>query len=224
LTVERDGGEAVVSVEDTGVGISAQSLPTIFEMFTQADPSPDRQHGGLGIGLALVHALVTLHGGTVTAHSDGPRKGSRFVVRLPTLSRPPDAQTSSSDQRRAPESIRRRVLVADDNRDSADSLALLLEMMGNETRTVYDGEAAVEAAAVFHPDVILLDIGLPKMSGLDAARRIRAESWGRSALLVAMTGWGQEEDRRRSREAGFDAHYTKPLEPDVLRRLIAGEA
>jgi PAS domain S-box-containing protein len=224
LTVERCGGEAVVSVEDTGVGISAQSLPTIFDMFTQVDPTPERQHGGLGIGLALVQALVTLHGGTVEAHSGGPGKGSRFVVRLPMLSRPPDAQVGKDEQPPAPDAIRRRVLVADDNRDSADSLALLLEMMGNETRAVYDGEAAVEAAAAFHPDVILLDIGLPKMSGLDAARRIRAESWGRSALLVAMTGWGQEEDRRRSREAGFDAHYTKPLEPDVLRRLIAGEA
>jgi PAS domain S-box-containing protein len=221
LTVERRDGEAVVSVRDNGVGIPAHMLPKVFEQFTQVDRSLERSQGGLGIGLTIVKRLVEMHGGSVEAHSDGYGKGSEFVVRLPVVlslagEQPPD------DAGPARPSARRRILVADDNRDSATSLAMMLQVMGNETRTAFDGLEALDVAAAFRPDVILLDIGMPRLNGYDACRRIREQPWGKDLVLVAVTGWGQDEDRRRSQESGFNSHLVKPVEPADLEKLLAG--
>ncbi len=220
LTVERERGEAVIRVRDTGIGIAADQLPRVFEMFTQVDTSLERTQGGLGIGLTLVKKLVEMHGGTVEVHSAGIGQGSEFVVRLPILvetAKPAPEPTVSEPTR----TTARRILVVDDNWDSAESLAILLELTGNKTHTAYDGLEAVEAAATFKPDVVLLDIGLPKLNGYEAARKIREEPWGKSMMLVALTGWGQEEDRQRSREAGFDAHLVKPVDHAALTKLLA---
>jgi PAS domain S-box-containing protein len=223
LTAQREGEHVVIRVKDTGVGIPQEMLPHIFKMFTQVDRSLERSQGGLGIGLTLVQSLVAMHGGTVEAHSAGPGKGSEFVVRLPVAgeaeARGPQQTAGDSKQATAP--ARQRILVVDDNRDSADSLAMLLRVMGNEVQTAHDGLEAVRAAAAFLPDVVLLDIGLPKMNGYEAGRRIR-EQRGKEVVLVALTGWGAEEDRRQSREAGFDHHMTKPVEVDALQELLAG--
>ena len=220
LAVERQESEAVVSVRDTGVGIPAPLLSKLFEMFTQLDRSLDRSQGGLGIGLWLVKRLVAMHGGSVEAKSAGHGAGSEFIIRLPALL-PPAGPAKRSTGERSTRLPCRRILVADDNRDAALSLAMLLNMLGNETQTAYDGMEAVEKAASFHPDLILLDIGMPKLNGLEAARRIRQESWGKSVLLVALTGWGQEQDKQRSQEAGFDYHLVKPVDPDALEQLLA---
>jgi PAS domain S-box-containing protein len=223
LAAERHGGEVVVTVKDTGIGIAAEHLPKLFEMFSQVAPALERSHGGLGIGLSLVKGLVEMHGGSVGARSDGPGKGSEFVVRLPV------AGGTAAPRPRLPvggegaAGPRRRILVADDNRDAADSLAMVLRLGGHEVHAVHDGQEAVEAAAWFRPDLALLDIGMPKLNGYEVARRIRAQPWGRGVLLVALTGWGQEEDKRRAREAGFDQHLTKPAAPaDLERLLLAG--
>jgi len=209
----------VVTVRDTGIGIPAEMLPRIFDMFTQVDRSIERSEGGLGIGLWLVRRLVELHGGTVEARSDGPGKGSAFVVALPPATGPAPA-TTAQPSASAPRAGR-RILVVDDNRDSATSLALMLQLMGNETRTAHDGAEGIEAAAAFRPDVMLLDLGMPRLNGYDAARKIREQPWGRNLVLVALTGWGQDSDRARSREAGFDHHLVKPVEPATLERLLA---
>ncbi len=221
LTVEREGGQVAIRVKDTGIGIPPEMLPRIFEMFTQVDRSLERSQGGLGIGLTLVQRLVEMHGGTIEAHSGGPGEGSEFIVRLPVAIEVKDrgARGTTGEKMAAPAKC--RILVVDDNQDAADSLAMLLRMLGNEVHTAHDGLEAVGAAAVFRPDVVLLDIGLPKLNGYEAARRIR-EQQGKDVVLVALTGWGQEEDRRRSREAGFDHHMTKPVEFDVLQKLLAG--
>ena len=224
LTVERQRGEAVVRVRDTGVGIAAEMLPRIFEMFSQVDRSLERSQGGLGIGLALVRRLVEMHGGTVEARSDGLGKGSEFVVRLPVLVAA-DAGAASwrlENSEKVAAGPKRRILVVDDNRDAADSLGMMLSLMGNETRTAHDGLEAVEAAAAFRPDVMLLDIGLPKLNGYDVCRRIREQPWGKGMVIVALTGWGQEEDRRRSSEAGFNQHMVKPVDPAALEKLLVG--
>jgi CheY-like chemotaxis protein len=221
LVAERQGGEAVVRVRDTGVGIAAEMLPRVFELFTQVEGSLERSHGGLGIGLSLVRRLVEMHGGTVEARSEGLGKGSEFVVRLPALARPADEQPPAPGNDAEAAAPTRRILVVDDNRDSALSLAMMLSLMGNETRTAHDGPEGLEAAAAFRPDVLLLDIGLPKMNGYDVCRRLRDQPWGKSIVIVALTGWGQEEDRRRSREAGFDHHLVKPVDPPVLEALLA---
>ncbi len=223
LTAERRGGEAVVSVKDTGVGIPADMLPRIFEMFTQVDPSLERAHGGLGIGLTLARRLVELHGGTVEVDSAGPGRGSELTVRLPVFETQPQAQAPQGtagpgETTEAPP--RRRILVVDDNEDTADSLGLLLTLAGNEVRTAHDGLKAVEVAAAFRPAVVLLDIGLPKLNGYEAARRIR-ELQGKDVALIAVTGWGQEEDKRQAKEAGFDFHLVKPLDPATLRDLLS---
>ncbi len=223
LTVERQNGEAVVRVRDTGVGIAAEMLPRIFELFTQVEGSLERSHGGLGIGLALVRRLVEMHGGTVEAHSDGLGRGSEFLVRLPILVQPTHEQPlASGDNEKVAAAPKRRILVVDDNRDSATSLSMMLSLMGNDTRTAHDGLEAVEAAGAFRPDVILLDIGLPKLNGYDVCRRIREQPWGKSMVVVAMTGWGQEEDKRRSNEAGFNQHMVKPVDPAILEKLLVG--
>jgi len=222
LTVTRGEREVIVTVRDAGIGIPADALPTIFDMFTQVDRSLEKSQGGLGIGLTLVRQLVAMHGGNVEARSEGQGKGAEFVVRLPMASVVP-LRSSASDQgeQRACTGAC-RILVADDNRDAAESMSAVLRLMGNEVRTVNDGMRAVEEAAAFRPDIILLDIGMPRLNGYDAARRIRAEPWGKNIVVVALTGWGQEEDKRLAFEAGFDRHFTKPVDPADLERLIAG--
>jgi PAS domain S-box-containing protein len=220
LTVERAGPEAVIRVRDTGIGIAADQLPHVFDMFTQVDTSLERAVSGLGIGLALVKTLVELHGGTVEAHSDGVGQGSEFVVRLPVLADAPEPLREAKAHRPIA-TTGRRILVVDDNQDSARSLAMLLRLTGNETHMSYDGLEAVEAAARFRPDVILMDIGLPKLNGYEAARRIRQQPWNRHAALIALTGWGQEEDRQRSRAAGFNSHLVKPVDLDDLMKVLA---
>jgi PAS domain S-box-containing protein len=219
LTAERDGGAVLLRVKDSGVGIPREMLPHVFEMFTQVDRSLERSQGGLGIGLTLVRNLVQLHGGTVWAHSDGPGKGSEFVVRMSVARAPQDRgpQTAGGP---AAAPARTRILVVDDNRDSADSLAMLLRLTGHEVHVAHDGLEAVGGAEVFRPDVVLLDIGLPKLNGYEVARRIRRER-GDGVVLIALTGWGQEEDRARSKEAGFDHHLTKPVDLDALQELLA---
>jgi PAS domain S-box-containing protein len=220
LTAETQGNEAVVCVRDTGLGIPADALPHIFDMFSQVDRNMERAQGGLGIGLTLVRRLVEMHGGTVEARSDGPGQGSEFLVRLPFVGQIPPA-VALQDGEKAPSAASRRILVVDDNRDSATSLSLILKLMGNQTRIADDGLAAVEVAQQFQPDMILLDIGLPKLSGHEVCRRIRQQTWSHRTVIVALTGWGQEEDRRRSQEAGFDHHLVKPVEIAVLRELLA---
>ena len=221
LTVAAEGAEAVIRVRDNGIGIAADQLPRIFEMFTQVDSSLDRAQSGLGIGLTLVRNLTEMHGGTVGVHSAGIGQGSEFMVRLPMLSgqRPaPGPQPSGGETAAA---VQHRVLVVDDNPDSVNSLATLLKLRGHEVHAAHDGLEAVEAAASLRPDVILLDIGLPKLNGYEAARRIREQQGGESVVLVAVTGWGQEADRRRSTEAGFDHHLVKPVELEALQRVLA---
>jgi PAS domain S-box-containing protein len=220
LTAERQGSDAVVSVRDTGVGIAADQLPRIFDMFSQVARSLERSQGGLGIGLTLVRRLVEMHDGRIEARSEGVGRGSEFVVRLPVVveaSVPPPAERPEPA---APRSSL-RILIVDDNRDGADSLGMMLRMMGNDTRTAYDGQQGVDAAGEFRPDVILLDIGLPRLNGYEACRRIRGQPWGTGVVLIAVTGWGQEEDRRRSHEAGFDHHMVKPVDPQSLMKLLA---
>ena len=227
VITETQEGEAVIRVRDNGTGIPAAMLPTLFDMFTQGDRHQERAHGGLGLGLSLVKSLVQLHGGTVDVTSPGEGRGSEFTVRLPLAPRTePLAMLplpgAALEARRAPS--RRRILVVDDNRDSSESLAVLLQIMGHEVHIAYDGPNALESARTHHPDTVLLDIGLPGMSGHTVARRMREELHMTSTLLVAMTGWGQEEDRQRSREAGFDHHLVKPVEPNALEALLASSA
>lgn len=220
LIVETDKVQVVIRVQDNGIGIAADQLPRIFEMFRQVDTSLDRAQGGLGIGLTLVKRLVEMHGGSIEAHSDGLARGAEFVVRLPVLAGAPNISQAQSNASLSP-TVRRRVLVVDDNLDSASSMSMLLEMSGHEVHTAHDGIAAVEAAAEWQPDVILLDIGLPKIDGLEAARRIRREQKRVGLpLLIALTGWGQDEDRRLSQEAGFDFHLVKPVDLLVLKTLL----
>ena len=225
LVVERaprasgDGEEVVIRVRDSGVGIPPEMLSKVFELFSQVERTLERAQGGLGIGLALVWRLVEMHGGTVTASSDGENRGSEFVVRLPLLASKPMSESDPSSNE-PPGHAPRRVLVVDDNHDAARTMLLLLRKMGNEVAAAYDGKEAVELASSFAPDVVLLDIGLPVMNGYEAARAIRAQAAGRPITLVAVTGWGQDEDRRRSREAGFDLHIVKPVDPRVLQQLL----
>ena len=222
LTAEQLGDNAVVRVRDTGIGIPPDRLSNIFDMFSQVDRSLERSQRGLGIGLHLVKRLIEMHGGSVAAQSDGLGMGSELVVRLPLLTDAahPDTPhaTPASELAQAP---RRRILVVDDNVDGAQSLALLLEVCGHETHVVHDGLAAVEAADRLRPDVVLLDIGLPKVNGFEACRRIRQRPWGKNMVVIALTGWGQDVDRRRSQESGFDHHIVKPVEHAALVKLLA---
>ena len=221
LTVECDGDQARIRVRDNGIGIAADQLPHLFEMFVQADSSLERSRDGLGIGLTLVKTLVELHGGSVEARSDGPGRGSAFEVRLPVLaeSTQPAAAAICNEPLAAVQ--RRRVLIVDDSDDGAESLAMLLQFDGHETHKAHDGVSAIEAAERLKPDVILLDIGLPRLNGYEVCSRIRQTTWGKGLTIVALTGWGQEEDRDRSTGAGFDAHMVKPVDHDVLMKLIA---
>jgi PAS domain S-box-containing protein len=220
LSAGRSGTDVEVCVGDNGIGIEPRMRERIFEMFAQGGGDRGASHGGLGIGLTLVKRLVEMHGGTVEVRSPGVGRGSDFFVRLPlaageVASNPPGSTASGKEATM----VSKRILVVDDNRDAADSLSMLLGGQGHEVRTAYDGLEAVGSAVAFDPDVVLMDIGLPKLYGYEAAKRIR-QARGDSVLLVAITGWGQEEDRRRSREAGFDFHLTKPVDPEAIARLI----
>jgi len=219
VAARRDGDHVEVRVTDTGIGIARESLERVFELFAQVRANRDEHSGGLGIGLSLVRAFVRMHGGTVRAESPGPGRGATFVVRLPVAGAPV-ADAPATGARVAPPSERRRVLVADDNEDAAQSLALLLRLEGCDVRVVHDGEAAVQEAERFAPHVIFMDVGMPVLGGLDATRRIRRARWGRSVRIVALTGWGQEADKQRSREAGVDEHLVKPIDPDALAGLL----
>ena len=219
LTVERVGDAALIRIRDTGIGIAAEALPHIFDMFMQAEGTIESR-SGLGIGLTLAKSLVDRHDGTISVHSEGPGLGTEFVVRLPALTQAPESVSKamiriSSDTAAVP----RRVLVVDDNRDSADVMALLLQFAGHKVLVAYDGAQALDACTSFEPEVVLLDIGLPILDGYEVARQIRARP-GRQPLLVALTGWGELENRRRSQAAGFDAHLVKPVDRDTLMKLI----
>jgi PAS domain S-box-containing protein len=222
LTAERAGDTVAVRVRDTGIGIPPQMLPRIFEMFTQVDRSLERAQGGLGIGLTLVRRLVEMHGGSVEAHSDGPGTGSEFIVRLPLVRdvTADSPRAAADDDAAVPAGRRHRILVVDDNRDAANSLTTLLRMKGHDVRTAYDGLEAIDATFTHKPDVVLLDVGLPRLNGFDVARRIREGEHARNVVLIALTGWGHEEDRRRSKEAGFDHHMVKPADPVALDRVL----
>jgi signal transduction histidine kinase len=222
LTARREGGAVVIRVRDTGIGIGPELLPRVFDLFVQAEEARGRANGGLGIGLSLVRRLVELHGGTVEARSDGPGRGSEFAVRLPA----PFPQERQGDgpvvvSGRPPSAAPRRILVVDDNVDAADSLARLLGLQGHEVRVAHDGLAGLEAARASPPELVFLDLGLPGVDGYEVARRIRRQPQTQGTVLVALTGWGQEDARRRSREAGFDHHLVKPVDLEALRALLA---
>ena len=221
VTVEREGAEVAIRVKDTGVGIAAEHLAGIFEMFTQVESSLERSRSGLGIGLTLVKTLVEMHGGSVEAHSEGPGRGSEFVVRLPVLDAPESLSPAAPHHLEASPVARRRVLIVDDNKDAAEWLAMFLSLSGHETHVALDGDQAVKAAERLLPDAILLDIGLPRVDGYEVCRRIRRQPWGRDLVIVALTGWGQEEDRQKSREAGFNTHLVKPVDDQVILDLLA---
>jgi signal transduction histidine kinase len=218
---EGHPGEVVLRVRDTGVGIPAEMLPKVFDLFTQADRTLDRAQGGLGIGLTLVRRLVEMHGGRVRAYSEGPGKGTEMVVRLPARRAPEVPANGDDGEAPAPAVQPRRILVVDDNRDSAHSLATLLRLFGNEVQAAHDGASALAAAERFRPEVAILDIGLPGMDGYELARRLRQLPGLGSLRLAALTGYGSEEDRRRSRDAGFDDHLVKPVEMESLQAFLA---
>jgi PAS domain S-box-containing protein len=223
LTAERNGGgELILRVKDNGIGISTEMLHRVFDLFTQVEPSHYHSQGGLGIGLTLVKNLVELHGGSVTAQSEGYGKGSEFRVHLPTLPAPPLSSEEGAKKETAQPSPSRRVLVVDDNVDAAQSLALVLRHVGHEVQTVHESAAVLETARTFAPDVVLLDIGLPgAVSGYDLAPQLRQIAGLEKVLLVALTGYGQEEDKRRSQEAQFDVHLVKPADLEALYALLA---
>ena len=222
FTAELKDSELIVTVADTGIGIGAEMLPVIFDMFAQVDRSLERAQTGLGVGLTLAKHLIELHGGTITADSEGLGRGSRFIVRLPAITASVrDTATPEGDVPTASATAKHRILLADDNDDFAISLAMLLRAVGHEVRVAHDGLQALEAAAAFKPDFAFLDIGLPKLNGYDLARRLRELPATRHSVLVAVTGWGQEDDRRRAREAGFNHHMVKPLEIHQIQALLA---
>jgi PAS domain S-box-containing protein len=223
VEVEEEKENAVIRVRDNGIGIAPDQLPRIFDMFTQIDTSLERTVSGLGIGLTLVKNLVEMHGGTVDATSAGLGKGSEFVVRLPVTNDTGAEKTSIVPDKKRQAGPPRRILIVDDNQDAARSLAALLRLAGHETHTAFDGLEAIEVAAERRPDVVLLDIGLPKLNGYEAARRLRNETWATDVVLIALTGWGQEEDRQKSIAAGFNAHLVKPVDFNALQRLLADD-
>jgi PAS domain S-box-containing protein len=223
LSAEKVTDQVAIHVRDTGMGIPANILPKVFDLFTQAERTLDRAEGGLGIGLTLVRRLTEMHDGTVEAFSDGLGQGSEFVVRLPLLRQALPSNTPTKDGGKEPIAAtpRKRVLVVDDNRDSAESLAMLLRLTGQDAHTVHDGRQALVVAEAYRPDLVLLDIGLPGIDGYEVARRLRSEPWTGTTALVALTGYGDDETRQRAQSAGFDRHMVKPVDFDALRRLVA---
>jgi len=221
LEVDRSELHAVFRVSDNGIGISAEMLPKVFDLFSQSERSIDRSQGGLGVGLTVVKRLVEMHGGRVEVASNGPGTGSEFTVRLPVLEAPPDGcvVTDSPSENRSPESPL-RVLVVDDNADAAESLAWLLKHRNHKVGTAHDGRRAVQLAQEFRPQVVVLDLGLPELDGYEVARQLRKSEATRGALLIALSGYGQQEHRRRSSEAGFDYHFVKPLDFAALQRIL----
>ena len=219
LSARREDSEVVVTVKDNGAGIPADKLDSIFDMFMQVDRSSERSQGGLGIGLTLVKRLTEMHGGSIEARSAGVGQGSEFIVRLPVLSKPALASAAGSDVTQNHEPTR-RILIVDDNRDSADSLSMLLDLTGNQTYMAHDGIEALQAAEKYRPEVVLLDIGLPLIDGHEVCRRVREQPWGKDIVVIALTGWGQEDDRRKSEAAGFNGHLVKPVDYDKLLELL----
>ncbi|MCX4173128.1 MULTISPECIES: PAS domain S-box protein [Paraburkholderia] len=219
LAAEREGDEAVIVVRDSGIGIPREHLDSVFEMFSQLAPALERSQGGLGIGLALVRGLAELHGGTVAAFSNGPGTGSEFVIRLPLSKATPEQSESSPAE--MPRTAGLRVVIVDDNADAADSLAMVLELEGHEVRTAGDGIAGLELIGEFAPQAVILDIGLPRLNGYELARRIRHDHQDADILLIAVTGWGQQQDKQTAEEAGFDHHFTKPVDPRELQRVLS---
>ena len=219
ISARRIGEEAVVTVKDDGAGIPGNKLDSIFDMFTQVDRTAERSQGGLGIGLTLVKRLVEMHGGSIEAKSEGEGKGSEFVVHLPILKTAPHVELPKAPFETEAEPTR-RIVIVDDNRDSADSLATLLQITGNETYLAHDGIEAIEVIEKHRPEVVLLDIGLPKLNGHEVCRRVRRQPWGKDIVMIALTGWGQDEDRRQSEEAGFNGHLVKPVDYDKLLKLL----
>lgn len=220
LSAETHDGEVVIKVKDTGTGIPANMLNSIFDAFTQVDNSLARSHGGLGLGLSLAQTLVQLHGGTITAHSEGPGHGSEFIVRLPDIARTgapgPAPAAAKSDNALGSH----RIVVVDDNADAAEALAMMLRMYGNDVEVALSGQQGLSLTEQFHPELLLLDLGMPELDGYEVARRIRSQPWGKSIVVAALTGWGQEEDRQRSRQAGFDHHLVKPVDLGALREML----
>jgi two-component system CheB/CheR fusion protein len=224
LSVAREGGELVIRIKDNGIGIAPDQLPEVFELFMQADRSLDRSLGGLGIGLTLVKTLVELHGGSIEAISEGPGRGSEFVVRLPAAEQAeqeaPEAEGDGDGEGDGAPTCPRRILIVDDSPDAIRTLEVLLSRLGHEIRSAADGPAALEAVGAFSPDLVILDLGLPGMDGFEVARRLRADPKASGLTIVALSGYGQEDDRRRCREAGFDDHAVKPVDLDRLRELL----
>jgi CheY-like chemotaxis protein/anti-sigma regulatory factor (Ser/Thr protein kinase) len=222
LAQDLDRRQAVLRVTDSGIGIERDMLPRVFEVFAQADRSLDRTRGGLGLGLALVKGLVDLHDGEVAADSEGPGRGATFMVRLPLEEEP--AVLAPAPTVPKPVGPRRRILVIEDNRDGAESLRLLLELLNHDVQVAYTGPDGVQEARRWRPDVVLCDIGLPGLDGYGVATEVRRNPVTARARLIALTGYGQEEDLRRSQEAGFDRHLVKPVDPEELQRTIAAVA
>jgi signal transduction histidine kinase len=227
LSVRESDGDVAIKVQDTGVGIDREQLPHIFEMFSQAPMAADGPHGGLGIGLALARGLSELHGGTLTGDSPGPGQGSEFVLSIPAIKEPSPVEASADTSAIVdgpPPRHKCRVVVVDDLRDSTDSLAGLVRSMGHDVQIAYEGEQGFQVVEQFRPHVALIDLGMPRVNGYELCRRIRAQPWGKSILVIAQTGWGQEFDRRRTQAAGFDHHLVKPLQSDVLEAFLNREA
>jgi PAS domain S-box-containing protein len=222
LTAERVGDEAVITVRDNGPGVAPEMLPRLFEMFVQVDSSPERSQRGLGVGLTLVKRIVELHGGTIEGRSEGLGKGSEFVVRIPVAKGPRRRRARPSEEAAVAGNGARRILVVDDDRDLANSLAMLLTSMGNEVQTAHDGAEALRIATEFRPDAVALDVSLPTMSGFDVVRQLRQETWGEKIIAIALTGWTQDDVRQRALEVGFDHYVVKPVEAAMLTKLFDG--
>ncbi|MEZ5653728.1 MAG: PAS domain-containing protein [Burkholderiaceae bacterium] len=222
LSAYQQGADAVITVSDNGIGIAPDQQERIFEMFAQIDHAQITGHTGLGVGLALVRSLVQMHGGNISVHSDGPDQGSTFTVRLPVSEQQFPTEQAAVDPGAGPEDTPSlRILVVDDNDDAAQSLTMLIENLGYEVHTASDGRQAIIAAADLRPDIVLMDIGMPGMNGIEAARAIRNEPWGKKPVLIALTGWGQDSDRQQTEEAGFDQHFVKPIDAAALTHLLA---
>jgi signal transduction histidine kinase/ActR/RegA family two-component response regulator len=221
LSMKQQGTEVAITVRDEGAGIPPEVMPRIFELFTQADTSLERSHGGLGLGLTIAKQIVELHGGSIDATSEGVGRGSEFTIRLPYEAPRAEPVRPRASRAAVGAAVERRVLVVDDNHDAADSLAAVLEFEGHEVRTAYGAREALRASRSFRPEVVFLDIGMPEMNGLDVARRLRQQDESRHAHLIAMTGWGQEADRRRAKAAGFDDHLVKPVTPEAVAEVLA---